>query len=254
MKIKLFQIHLDEVDSTNNVLKDRCGELPDATFLSADFQRAGRGRLNRKWHSPRGENVYASFLMKSFQGPFTATLVSSVSVVRTLRHYAPDGAFHIKWPNDVYSGERAKIAGILSEYVPDFSFPEQSGKGSVIAGMGVNVNSGAESLSSFDQDATSLFCLLGRKINLKNFTEKLAETLEECYISGLKDPDLLFSEWKRENFLIGRQLEFLFPGGERIRSEFADIARNGEALIRMADGSLRPFGCGDVRVIKESMN
>ncbi len=253
MKIKLFQMHLDEVDSTNNVLKDRCQELPDATFLSADFQRAGRGRLNRKWHSPRGENVYASFLMKSFQDPFTATLVSSVSVLRTLRHFASAAEFHIKWPNDVFCGG-AKIAGILSEYVPDFSFPEQPGKGSVIAGMGVNVNSGAESLGGFGQEATSLFCLLGRKINLKNFTEKLAETLEECYISGLKDPDFLFSEWKRENFLIGRELEFEFPGGERVRAGFADIARNGEALIRMADGSLRPFGCGDVRVIKESMN
>ena len=59
MTLKLNKIYLESVDSTNTYLKERFEILPDATFVSAGEQTAGRGRLNRKWISPPGQNIYA---------------------------------------------------------------------------------------------------------------------------------------------------------------------------------------------------
>ena len=143
--------HKEETASTN--ADARVGSHGDV--FTADFQTAGRGRLDHKWLSPPKTNLMMSVVL-SVEGlapeqVVTLPLVSGLSVCKaihfllSLRHLcAPFAANNkvlatkgaqggrreilLKWPNDVLVDGK-KIAGILCERNGD----------NVIAGIGVNV-------------------------------------------------------------------------------------------------------------------
>lgn len=113
--------HVAETASTN--LDARAGGHGDV--FTADFQTAGRGRLDHVWTSPRGKDLLMSAVLsvEGFEPQEAATmpLVAGLAVAE-----AVGGA--IKWPNDVFVADR-KVAGILCERRDD----------NVIVGIGVNV-------------------------------------------------------------------------------------------------------------------
>ena len=54
-----------EVDSTNDVLLTRSREGAKEGFvIYAHSQTKGRGRFGRTWHSPKGDGLYFSYLLK----------------------------------------------------------------------------------------------------------------------------------------------------------------------------------------------
>ena len=121
--------HAPETVSTN--LDAREGRHGDV--FTADFQSAGRGRLDHKWLSPRGANVIMSAVLDvSGLAPdriCTLPLAVGLAVVEAIvGEYPWLENLAIKWPNDVFVGGR-KVAGILCEL---------NGT-NVIAGIGVNV-------------------------------------------------------------------------------------------------------------------
>ena len=59
-------IHLDEVTSTNDYLKQ--GDFPDGTAVIADRQTAGKGRQGKTWsEAPVGQAMYLSVLFHSMK-------------------------------------------------------------------------------------------------------------------------------------------------------------------------------------------
>lgn len=239
-------LSLKEVDSTNTYAKDHFPELADGTLVSAEYQTAGRGRLGRKWISPPGTNLTATFVMKQLTDPFGATCAVSLAVLDLLRSIAPEADFFIKWPNDIYCGD-AKIAGLLSEGVIS------GGKiGGMVTGMGINVNLTETDLASIDQAATSLYFLLKRKTDVTFLLSELAKSLNACYITYSKSPELIFERWKEENRLRGREILFDTPDGQRIRGVLTQILEDGAIEVRTDDQDLLTFRCGDVRIVKGS--
>ena len=127
-----WQIHQKaETASTN--LDARAGGHGDV--FVADFQTAGRGRLDHKWLSPPGANLMMSAVLSvaglSCEAVSTFPLVVGLTVVRAVRGLLPAEVARtvlLKWPNDVLVGGR-KVAGILCE---------RDGE-RVIVGIGVNV-------------------------------------------------------------------------------------------------------------------
>ena len=109
----------DEVASTNDWAVERCraGELlPFACF--ARSQTRGRGRRGKSWQMMPDASIAMS-LCWVFDAPMDANLLPltvAMSVVRTLESAGLD-AVAIKWPNDVFVGDR-KIAGILIDAIP----------------------------------------------------------------------------------------------------------------------------------------
>ena len=57
-------LYLDTVDSTNKFAKENLVELKDKTIVYSALQTAGRGRMQRKWNSNSGDNIYASIVLK----------------------------------------------------------------------------------------------------------------------------------------------------------------------------------------------
>lgn len=121
--------HRSETVSTN--LDAREGTHGDV--YTADFQTAGRGRLDHKWLSAPGENLMMSVVLSveglSPEHVATLPLVIGLAVCRGLSPLFRGLSPLLKWPNDVLVGWR-KLSGILSERQGDF----------VIVGIGVNVN------------------------------------------------------------------------------------------------------------------
>ncbi len=122
-------VHREVTDSTN---RDARGGAPGDVF-TADFQTAGRGRLDHKWLSGKGENLMMSAVVSvaGLTPDHVATfpLVVGLSVCEALERMLPEDAVAlVKWPNDVLVGGR-KISGILCELDGD----------KIIAGVGVNV-------------------------------------------------------------------------------------------------------------------
>ena len=242
-------LFLKTVDSTNRYAAENFDDLADGALVWAEEQTAGRGRLGRTWLSPKGENLYVSWVVKQIRQPlFLAAAAASLAALETLREAAGGScSFYLKWPNDIYCGPE-KVAGILSEGV----VVRETLRG-VVVGMGINVNSSAETLSRTGIRAASLRTLTGRVFSLKKMIPELAKHVRSCYITYLNDPNGLFLRWKAENRLIGRELDFVLPNGRVIRSRFLDIAEDGGAVI-LDGGERRIFSCGDVRIAKDSMD
>ena len=158
-------IHKSVTASTN---ADAHHGKPGDVF-TADFQTAGRGRLDHVWKSCAGKNLMMSAVVdvSGLEPERVATfpLVVGLSVCEaagwflcekdirqstTLKHpnFQTSKLPSLKWPNDVLVGGR-KLAGILCERFGD----------SVIAGVGVNVGE-REFPSDIADRATSLSLLL----------------------------------------------------------------------------------------------
>ena len=122
-------IHLRTVGSTNDyarALAER-GAAP-GTIVTADAQTAGRGRHGRAWTTPPGAALLCSAILRPVN-PADALLPLAVpiAVCEAAEELAPVRC-QVKWPNDVWLGER-KLAGILIEARP----PEWA-----VIGIGLN--------------------------------------------------------------------------------------------------------------------
>ena len=141
-------IHKSVTASTN---ADAHHGKPGDVF-TADFQTAGRGRLDHVWKSCAGKNLMMSAVVdvSGLEPERVATfpLVVGLSVCEAVERMGQSLQALLKWPNDVLVGGR-KLAGILCERFGD----------SVIAGVGVNVGE-REFPSDIADRATSLSLLL----------------------------------------------------------------------------------------------
>jgi biotin operon repressor BirA-like protein len=89
---------LPVIDSTNQYLLDRIGELKSGDACIAEYQQAGRGRRGRKWFSPFGANLYLSMFWRLEQGPAAAIGLSRWPEHRRVELITTDGFLH---PNQV---------------------------------------------------------------------------------------------------------------------------------------------------------
>lgn len=126
---------LPVIDSTNQYLLDRIGELKSGDACIAEYQQAGRGRRGRKWFSPFGANLYLSIFWRLEQGPAAAiglSLVIGIVMAEVLRKLGADKV-RVKWPNDLYLQDR-KLAGILVELTGKTGDAAQ-----IVIGAGINM-------------------------------------------------------------------------------------------------------------------
>ena len=87
---------------------------PEGTIVSADRQGSGRGRFERSWISPSGENILISVLVYPEISHLTyLNMVASLAVSDTAFEITGLNAA-IKWPNDVQMSNK-KLSGILIE-------------------------------------------------------------------------------------------------------------------------------------------
>lgn len=176
----IHHIQLDEVESTNTYLKALIfddPELPSWTAVSTAKQSQGRGQRGNSWESEPYKNITLSVLLRpeTYEGfePFDLNVFVSLGVCAFLREYLPSQHIKIKWPNDIYVGEK-KIAGILTEN--EWLNGRLTGS---IVGIGVNINQ-----IEFVSDApnpTSITLETGKEYPLSQLTDRLLAHLQQIY-------------------------------------------------------------------------
>jgi len=128
--------HFEELDSTNNWLatQARAG-AEEGRVVFADYQTAGRGRLDRRWESAPGASLLCSVLLRpaldadQLQLVVAAVALAARAALVRLCGVRPN----LKWPNDLVVRD-AKLAGLLAEVVVT------SEGVAVVAGFGINLN------------------------------------------------------------------------------------------------------------------
>jgi BirA family transcriptional regulator, biotin operon repressor / biotin---[acetyl-CoA-carboxylase] ligase len=128
--------YFESIGSTNDeALAWAANDTPDLSLVVADEQTAGRGRMKRKWFTPKEAALAFSLLLRptAEEKPFLTRIVglAALAVVEALQRR--DLVAQIKWPNDVLSDGR-KVCGILIESV--WSGEEVD---CVVIGIGINV-------------------------------------------------------------------------------------------------------------------
>jgi BirA family biotin operon repressor/biotin-[acetyl-CoA-carboxylase] ligase len=236
----------ETTDSTQRVARDlaRSGGA-EGTVVVAEQQTAGRGRLGRQWHSPRGVNLYCSIVLRPPLPPAAVpqlALVVGVGVAAAVVE-TTGAAARIKWPNDVLVDGR-KVAGILTEMESEIDRVHH-----VIAGIGVNLNAPRGAFPKALRDkATSLLVATARRVDRARFTATLLAAVEARYgrylqagFAGVR------SEWESYSCLTGRTVRVVTPEGE-VQGAVLGLDDDGALRLRGAGGGTSRIVAGEVTV------
>ncbi len=109
--------YFDTIDSTQTfAFKIASNPKENGTVIISKNQTAGKGRLKRKWLSPKGGIWLSVILHPKFDislttlFPIAAALALALAIEKTLKK-KPE----LKWPNDVNIGGK-KVAGMLVDF------------------------------------------------------------------------------------------------------------------------------------------
>lgn len=171
---------LDEVESTNDFVRNaKCSPY---TLVLTDNQTRGRGRLDRRWITPRQKGIALSFVVPSDHASLSwYPLVAGWALVEEVRSFGLQ-ATAMKWPNDVLVEDK-KLAGILCE---------SHSHNLVTVGLGINL--GAPETGLPTASATSLF-------GESSVDWNAVDDLVAGWARRLKNWTLLTTEQKRESAL-----------------------------------------------------
>lgn len=235
----------EECASTNDVAaawaRDAHDPAPDGGVVVADAQTGGRGRLGRSWHSPPGENLYFSCVLRpnlpAARVP-AITLCAGLAVCEVVNSLGVQAS--IKWPNDVWVGSR-KLAGVLTEMSTRSQRVE-----SVIVGVGVNVNS-----TSFPEElqATSICLETGVPQERSGLLDALLASLEswvQRYLEG--GVPALSAAFEAHNLLGGQEVQVKIDG-ELISGRVASLAEDGSLLVEDPSGVQHKVIAGEVHLL-----
>lgn len=224
------------------------GRAPHGAVVIADAQTRGRGRLGRSWHSPPGESLYFSAVLRPTLEPRRIPPLTLTAAVALAEAVLETGVTpELKWPNDVLVGGR-KLAGILTELVCagqriDF----------VVLGIGVNLNN-ERFPPELAASATSLGLVLGRRIEREAFVRALCERLEVWYERFTSaGPAPVIAAWKEHARMLGGRVTVTLGGpkgpgqkAETITGVAEDLDLDGMLVVRGEDGSVVRVVAGEV--------
>jgi len=227
-------LRFPELDSTN----DEAKRLADAgapawTVISADIQRAGRGRRGRNWQSPAG-NLYMSAILRPSasisvtpQLGFAAALAVGEALVPQLPALSD---LQYKWPNDVLV-KGGKIAGILLEAAAGAG----EGVAWVIVGIGINLGSHPRETSYPATSLAALGAAASPEALLREVSEALRRWVARWESEGFEP---IRRAWLERALGLGGPLGVKLPS-EKLTGRFVDLDRDGALLLETATGPRR---------------
>ena len=232
------------IDSTQNFaieLAKRPHE--NGSLVIADRQTQGRGRLNRKWVSPKG-GIWMSILLRpNFEPSYTSlfpmatSLALAVSIEKTLKIKT-----ELKWPNDV-TIKGNKVAGILID-----ASVESNKIDYLIIGIGINfrINPGTIS-KSIKQKKYGIATLISKDQGTRpaELVQQFLLELEKTYNNILTgNVGTIRKEWIKRSSTIGKNVTITTTTGT-LKGKVTGIDKTG-ALILSRNGIVQHVLAGDM--------
>ena len=218
------------------------------TVLIAEEQTAGRGRLDRSWHSQPGAALTFSVLLRPAGVPPASRgwlpLLTGVAVASALEAVTGIGV-SLKWPNDVLAaagvpGRTGKLAGILAELAGD----------AIVVGVGLNVSGTQDELPV--GQATSLWLQGVSDPDRQAIATAILRELERWYLRWVEAAPRgdaaasgLRAEYLRSCSTLGRDVRVQLPGGGALTGRACDVDSVGRLLVSADDG-MHAVSAGDV--------
>jgi BirA family biotin operon repressor/biotin-[acetyl-CoA-carboxylase] ligase len=235
--------YFPRIDSTNRFAKKLAASgAADGTLVLAEEQTAGRGRLDRTWLAPAFSSILCSVIFFPDLAPaslFRLTMMASVAVVKAINRACKLPA-RIKWPNDVYLGDK-KVCGILTE----FSGDQQRVRHAVV-GIGLNVNNDFKSHPELESIATSLQAECGRTISRLKVLKALLEELDHHYqLLTTGGADDVRKAWEQHALILGKRVT-VSSGDEIVAGTVQGIDADGHLMLIDESGAPREIISGDV--------
>lgn len=260
-----------ETGSTNaDVAQAARDGAVEGLVLVAEQQVAGRGRRDRQWVSPPRAGLTLSVLLRPgladadrdwSPAPQRAwgwlPLLAGVALLEAVQRVAEVDAA-LKWPNDLLVTEASedpgkerepgrvrepgKAAGILAEVAGD----------AVVVGIGLNVSTRAEELpETTGLHPTSLRIAGAESTDRDPLLRALLRGIARWYGGWREtggDAELcgLLGAYRRGCATLGREVRVLLPEGGALTGEATTVDRDGQLVIRTADGTERRVSAGDV--------
>ena len=238
--------YFDTIDSTQNfAAKISKNTKENGTVIISQKQTSGRGRLNRKWISPKGGIWLSIILHPKFDITFTtlipiaASLALSLAIEKTLKKKP-----QLKWPNDVTIIGK-KVAGMLV----DLSI-ESNEIDNLILGVGINFKIDSKKLTKSLQSTERFYGVTSltktnEKINPIKLVHSFLFELEKVLdLLEHKKPQSIIKGWTKRASNIGKITTVITSDG-KIKGKALKIDNDG-ALVLAQKGKKQRVLVGDV--------
>ena len=203
------------------------GDANNGDVIVANYQSAGRGRLDRTFDAPES----TALLFSLYLTPQRANkdwgfipLLAGYSIADTLGKLG--AGVEIKWPNDLLINE-LKVGGIISTV---------AGAG-VMIGIGINVSTMQEELPV--PHATSLRLSGVTKLDRNFLLSVLLNAFEKDFLRW-DSGESFIDHYSRLSATFGRQVAISMPGGKEHRSQALSVDESG--CLHLADGEIVSVG------------
>lgn len=238
--------YFESIGSTNDeALAWAASGAKDFSLVIADEQTQGRGRLDRKWFTPKGSAIAMSLILRP-TAPMRPHLSRTVGLAALS---LADACLtlglipKIKWPNDILLDGK-KTAGILVETV--WSGDEAD---SLVIGMGINVEKSAlPPVEALQFPATSLEDMLGsapkREEVMSLVLGALLRWREQIGADGF------IRAWEEQLAFRGEAVQIRAGAEESVQGMLDGLESDGSlrlrdahdksVIVRFGDVSLRP--------------
>ncbi len=238
---------IESITSTNDYLKS-CSLPEKILFCVAEQQTAGKGRLERQWHSPFGQNIYLScrYPFQMTPGQLAGlSLITSLAMIKTCNQYLSPQSVKVKWPNDIIFDEK-KLGGNLIEIQSD-----SPNTCVAIIGIGLNVNMSSTNQGQINQAWTSLKNItnqyIDRNLLLINLISNLLNYLNRFEQYGLTE---FITEWHHADYLFNKKIT-LHCMKNNISGLAQGINHHGHLLIKTEEGLTKAYASGDSFIVKD---
>jgi BirA family biotin operon repressor/biotin-[acetyl-CoA-carboxylase] ligase len=221
---------LTDVDSTNNEATRRLREAPHGAVWTAAFQSAGRGQQDNRWESEAGKNLLFSILLRPVRFKAEAQFLLSQAVSLGVCAYLRDEGLPalIKWPNDIYVGEK-KIAGLLLEHHVCGEYISAT-----IAGVGLNVN---QQQFGRAPQAISMCTVMKKELHLHTVLKDLLASIFRYYES---DFNTLPAQYLNVLYRY-RQWAWYKAGEKCFRAQIVALEPTGALLLEHESGAVHSY-------------
>ncbi len=229
--------YFKQVDSTNRAAKELARKGGEhGSIVVAEVQTQGRGRLGRRWESPKG-GIYMSIILKPDMHPTQITLLtllSGVVVIRTIQRICKLDV-GLKWPNDIMVSDK-KLGGVLCEMEG-----ESERVDFVVIGIGIDANCDA----SVDIPTTSLRAETGGDVDITRIIQVILEEFEVVYSKFQIEPAGFLPEYKSYCLTLGRSV--LAQGLKlSVSGRAVDVDESGSLLVELESGSVERVVSGEI--------
>ncbi len=228
-------------DELAKMIQEDEGEIPEGAVVVAGHQTAGRGQRGNRWDTEPGQNLTFSLLLRPTflraSEQFRLSIAVALGVYGFLSEHL-DAGLTLKWPNDVFCGEK-KLGGMLLE-----NSLQGYGISESVVGIGLNINQ----LNFALPTATSLRLVTGQpfRYDLEALLAQLLECLEAEYLRLRQGHHV--AQKARYLAALYRYQEwhpFRLPDGRTFNAQLLGVDEAGRLALQTEAG-VRYFGMKEV--------